>query len=834
MSDRDIKQTMDQAVRRHQAGDLGAAETLYAKVLEAAPRHPEALRLLGMLKQQRGDFAGAVELLERAVAERPREPTYLGNLALALGAARRPGEAVDRLRAALVLAPESEDIRFYLAQFLIETERGAEALEHLDRLVARRPENLELRFLRGMALEIAGRCRESVAELVQLLEARPDFAPAHNALGLALDGAGRFEESERAFDRARALDPSFHLPWLNLGSIRLRQDRLEEAEACLRRALDLRPGAPEALIYLAKVRFAQGRTAEGSDILETALRADPRNAKIHRHLALACTLRGDRAAAAERLRLALDLSPHDVRIREDLADALAGIGDLGGAAAEIRRALALRPDSFRLLAARDRLMRRRGLRAEDTGVPARAPSFDDIPDDELADAVSHRRGYCYWRGLDRDTARLERLLEREPGTAVHPFTALQVFTSAALQRVNAERFARAQHRGIEPLAPSAREPRDPPRALRLGYISADFREHPVTHLITEVLQLHDRHAVEVFAYSIGSQASGPARDRVIRAVDAFVDLAGSTDEAAARRIRVDAIDVLVDLSGYTAEARSAILARRPAPVQVNWLGFSGTLGAPFLDYIIADPVVAPRSADAFYTEKVVRLDHAYMPNDRARRVGAAPSRGELGLPADAIVLCSFNAAYKFTPELFALWAETARRIPRAVLWLRDVPAVAAANLRGEWAEAGLTPDRLIFASTVPSAEDHLARYRQADLALDTYPYGSHSTAMDALWAGCPVVTLQGETFASRVAASLLHAVGLPQLVARNVDEYRQLVLRLATRPDELAAMRATLDAGRDRAPLFDTPSFARRLEAAYRRMWEIHASGRAPESFDIG
>jgi predicted O-linked N-acetylglucosamine transferase (SPINDLY family) len=834
MSARDVKRTLERAVQRHQAGDLAAAERGYREVLQAAPRHPEALRLLGMLLQQRGEAADAVDCLERAVAERPHEPTYLGNLALALGAAGRPNDAIDRLRAALVLTPDSEDLLFYLAQFLIDTERGAEAVECLDQLLARRPDNLELRFLRGTALEIAGRYRDAIAELEHVLAAQPDYAPGHSALGLALDSAGRADEAERAFNRALELDPALHLPWLNLGSIRLRQDRLDEAEACIEKALSLRPGSPEAMVYLAKVRFGQGRTGEATEILETALRAEPRNAKIHQHLAMAYSVRGDRAAAAERLREAAALSPHDAKIHMELADALTNIGDLEGAASEVRRALELHPGSFRLRGALDGLMKRRALRPDAGGVLAREPSFDDIPDDELGDAVSYRRSFCFWEGLDRDAARLLKLLESEPTRSVHPFVGIQLFTSGAQQRANTERFARAVIRGIEPFSPEPAGPPDPDRPVRVGYMSADFREHPVTYLITEVLQRHDRSAVQVFAYSIGSRATGGARDRVIGAVDRFVDLADATDDSAARQIRADGIDVLVDLSGYTAESRPAILARRAAPVQVNWLGFSGTMGASFVDYIIADAFVIPHGAESFYTERVVRLPHSYMPNDRGRSIGPAPRREALGLPEDALVLCSFNSSYKYTRELFGVWSEVVRRVPRAVLWLRDVSTVAAANLRTEWRKAGLAEDRLIFAPLVPRMEDHLARYRQVDLALDTYPYGSHSTAMDALWAGCPLVTLQGETFASRVAVSLLHAVGLPQLVATGMDEYRDLVLGLAADPDERRALRATLASAHDRAPLFDTPAFTRSLESAYRRMWEIYASGHEPRAFEVG
>ena len=355
--------------------------------------------------------------------------------------------------------------------------------------------------------------------------------------------------------------------------------------------------------------------------------------------------------------------------------------------------------------------------------------------------------------------------------------------------------------------------------LHIGYLSADFRDHPVAHLMAQIFELHDRERFHITAYSFGPDAAGPMRSRLEKAFDRFIDIKDLSHENAARRIYEDRIDILVDLMGYTKHFRSAILAMRPAPVQVNYLGYPGTMGADFIDYLIADRFIIPPELQQHYTEKVVWLPDSYMPRDRSGRRLPEPVRKECGLPEDGIVFCCFNQPFKLSPAVFDTWCRLLNAVPHSVLWLSACNPLAQANLLREAENRGVAASRLIWAPRLESMEEHLARIQCADLFLDTFPYNAHTTCSDALWMGLPVITCAGETFPSRVAGSLLTALGVPELVTYHPDDYYSLALELATNRNKYENIRSKIISNRDIAPLFDSKLFTRNLEAAYTEMW---------------
>lgn len=362
--------------------------------------------------------------------------------------------------------------------------------------------------------------------------------------------------------------------------------------------------------------------------------------------------------------------------------------------------------------------------------------------------------------------------------------------------------------------------------IRIAYVSADLREHPVGQLVAGVIERHDRHRFETFAISIGVDDGSRMRERMTRAFEHFIDVRGWGTEQIARWMRDQEIDIAVDLGGYTADARSDVLALKPAPVQVNWLGYPGTMGVRTMDYILADRHVIPPGDECFYDEQVVRLPHAYLPTDASLQAAdRTPTRAECGLPETGFVFCCFNHDYKIAPTVFALWLRLLQATPGSVLWLMSRNALSQANLRAAAEAQGVDPGRLVFAGRVPRVEDHLARYRVADLFLDTFPYNAHTTAADALLAGLPVLTRRGRSFASRVAAGLVTVAGVPELATDRVEDYEGLALALATDPQRLAAIRARVEQARTASPLFDTAGFTRDLEAAYIAMWRRNQLG---------
>lgn len=446
-------------------------------------------------------------------------------------------------------------------------------------------------------------------------------------------------------------------------------------------------------------------------------------------------------------------------------------------------------------------------------------------------AINASRQICQWGAVEEEEAAIAHLLERT-GTPISPFILLSSHVSPADHLHAARLFTRSlRFSPADRLPPPP--PADPSRPIRIGYLSSDLYHHATAFLAVELFERHDRSAFTLHAYSHGPDDGSAMRRRVVAAFDHFVEVGHLSAVEAARRIRADGIDILVDLKGYTLGCRTEILALRPAPVQVSFLGYPGTMGADFMDYIIGDRVVTPLALAGDYDEKIVQLPGAYQPNDSRRAIAeTVPSRAACGLPEDGFVFCCFNNTYKITPALFRLWMRLLAQVPGSVLWLFEANPAARDNLAYEAASAGIDPDRLIFAPRMDLA-DHLARHAHADLFLDTLPYNAHTTASDALWCGVPVLTCMGESFAARVAASLLSAVGLPELITTSLADYEALALALARDPARLAALKAHLKANRGSAPLFDAGAFTRGLEAAFTRMHALRQAGKAPEAIIV-
>ena len=449
------------------------------------------------------------------------------------------------------------------------------------------------------------------------------------------------------------------------------------------------------------------------------------------------------------------------------------------------------------------------------------------------------RAWCEWDDFDTWQTRLLGALADSDGPAISPFQLLSLPGISAHQqhdcavqwmqsRLRANAEARAGVAQEFAALAAATGPRDVRRSLRLGYLSGDFHMHATALLLAETLEAHDRECFELHAFSYGADDGSGMRQRLQATFDGFHDISAFDDAQAARAIHTEGIDILVDLKGYTAGTRSMVMAYRPAPVQVSYLGYPGTLGHGFCDYLISDRFITPpSSAPAHYSEALACLPHSYQPHGHAGPLPPAPGRAQAGLPDAGLVLCCFNQAYKFTPAVFGIWCDLLASVPGSVLWLlRDERAEG--NLRREALQRGVAPHRLVFAPDLPQTA-HLARLQLADLVLDTSPYNAHTTASDALWAGVPLVTCAGDTFASRVAGSLLHAVGLPELVTNTLDDYRALALALATDPGRLEALRNRLAGLRANAALFDVVGYTRGLEAMYTAMWGRHVAGLDPQ-----
>lgn len=682
--------------------------------------------------------------------------------------------------------------------------RRREARVLYERALNRHPEHAQARFAYGLCLLEEGALPEGIGAMRHLLKAQPDHAGAHQALGKALGMIG---------DGA--------------------------AEAHLRRAVELAPGAPDGWIELGAL-LAPRAPDQAEAVLRQALVHHPRDAALWSNLGNLLGQRGRRREAVECWRRALALQPGQVEAELALALDRRADGDAAGAVAMLEAAIKRRPDLAELhynLGVTYHHARKPGPAIAALGRALGANPRFRKASVQLAQTA---QSVCDWDTLER----LMPLLREEVARAANGKPCLvSPFFSLSLPLTEAERLAvaRAKAQEIEARVRADRETArlsaQWPRAgetgpLRVGYLCSDFREHPTSHLMAGLFALHDRAAVHVTAYSYGPDDGSALRRRVREGCDAFVDLAAMDHVEAAKRIAADGIQVLVDVNGYITHSRPEIAAMRPAPVQATYLAFPGTTGAGFFDYALADAIVTPPGGEAAYSEALVRLAHSYQVNDRDQAIGPATTRSAEALPEQGFVFCCFCASFKIEPAVFAAWMQLLRQVPDSVLWLYAETPEAERNLRGHAAKAGIAAARLVFATRRPKA-DHLARLRLADLFLDTLTYGAHTTASDALWAGVPVVTRRGDAFAARVGASLLTAIGLPELVAPDLAAYAATALRLAREPAALAALRARLAANRLTTPLFDTARFARGLEDAYRRMWSRHRAGQRPGLIDL-
>jgi predicted O-linked N-acetylglucosamine transferase (SPINDLY family) len=455
------------------------------------------------------------------------------------------------------------------------------------------------------------------------------------------------------------------------------------------------------------------------------------------------------------------------------------------------------------------------------------------PDHQFAfgAALMAHRAACNWERLETLLPAIEQSV-RAGDAVVPPFNLLGLPIDPGIQRLCAQNFMR-QHLPVDP-KPFPLRGSGRPDKIRLAYVSGDFRRHPVAYLIAELLERHDRDRFEVVGISYGVDDGSDERKRLVAACDRFHDVEARDEQETAALIHDLNVDIAVDLGGHTENARAGIFQRRPAPLQVSYLGYTGTMGVDFIDYVIADRVALPIELAPYFTENIVHLPDCFLVNDATKAISPdTPTRAAAGLPEDGFVFCCFNNSFKISAETFSTWMRLLAAVDHSVLWLSQMNGSATANLRSAASAAGIDPRRIVFAPRVPSMADHLARQRLADLFVDTAGYNAHTTSSDALWAGVPVLTCIGATFPSRVAASLLHAIGLPELVTSSLDDYEAVALDLARDPARLQSIRRRLEANRLTHPLYDTDRFRRHIEIAYATMLEISQRGEAPRSFSV-
>jgi protein O-GlcNAc transferase len=757
--------------------------------LKQKPSDPDFRQ--GLALHQNGQLAEAEAAYQRVLEVEPKHFDATHLLGVIAYQRSDPGRAVDLIGRAIEINGSVAAAHANLGNALCDLAQYEAALACFDRSIALHALDPIAHNNRGKTLADLKKFEDSLASYDRAIALCPGYAEAYNNRGNALRALARYEPALASFDKANLLKPDYADAHTNRGNSLQDQGRHSAAVASYDRALALKPDCAIA-------HYGRGVSLD--------------------HLR-------DHAAAIASHDRAIALNPDEAELYNARGNAYRALGELNAALLNYATAVALRPERadfhYNRGAALDDLADYQGALDNYDEALALDPDYPHLPGMQLY----LKRRICSWEGGNEPVERLSQAI-RHCARVASPFSAVALTHLPAVQHKAAQLWVGDKHPPRLDLPPIARRSRR--NRIRIGYFSADFHDHATSYLIAELFETHDRTRFEVFGFSFGPSTDSAMGRRLRAGFDDFRDVRAMSDQDLALLARGLGIDIAVDLKGFTAGNRVDIFAHRAAPIQVNYLGFPGTMGASYMDYIIADRILIPEREREHYSEKIIYLPHSYQVNDRRRRVAdRVYSREELGLPRDGFVFCCFNNNYKITPETFDGWMRILAQVEGSVLWLLEDNALAGANLRNEAAIRYIDPTRLIFAQRLPLAE-HLGRHRAADLFLDTAPCNAHTTASDALWSGLPVLTLTGATFAGRVASSLLAALGLPELITATAQEYEELAVHLATHPQALKELNEKLAGNRLTKPLFDTPLFTRHLEDAFTQIHERHLKGDGP------
>jgi protein O-GlcNAc transferase len=685
-------------------------------------------------------------------------------------------------------------------------------------------------FREAMAAHQAGRLDEAEGLYRRALKTSGKQFPVLMMLGMLSAQRGKLEEAERLLRSALAINPDNADVRFNYGNVLLGLQRLDEAFEAFGRALSLNPLLAEAHLNRGGILMSWRRFEEALSSFDCAIGIDRQYSEAHCNRGNALIELRRHAEALASYETALAINPQNAEFHASRANVLQRLHRDEDALGGLAKALALQPRNASFHYNHGNVLFKLRRCTEAYEAYDRSFGLDPRGDYVEGDRLFLKLMICNWNGFASDAKRLMAGVS-EGRPVARPFAFLTAGSNQSLQTRCANLFCDREFPSAHPQWTGPVYSHD---RIRIAYLSADFRDHPISHLLVGMFEHHDRARFETSAVTFGNAARTPLRQRLENAFESFVDVRAKSDADVADMLRKNEIDIAVDLMGPTEDARPGIFARRPAPLQVMYLGYAGSSGAPYADYILADRIVIRDSDQNLFREKIVYLPDTFMGTDDQRAIAdTTPSRQDEGLPPDGFVFCAFVNSYKISPQVFDVWMELLRHVEKSVLWLSFSNDSAVANLRREAQARGIAPERLVFARRVEHNADHLARQRLADLFLDTFPLGAHSTVCDALWAGTPVLTCTGETFGGRVAASLLSALGANELIADTIPAYTQNALQIARDPRLLAQIKENVAARRRGSALFDTQRFTANIEAAYVAIWERFQRGEGPSSFSV-
>jgi len=793
----DIESQFTAALNFQRAGQLEKAKESYKKLISLWPRHAESWQNLGILYAQEKDFAQAVDCFKRATEADPLNSNYFSNLGTALNDLGQPDQAVEFFEKAISLNPKSPDACYNL----------------------------------GNVFQKLGQYAKSIECYKKTIEYNPAWIEAYLNCGNSYDMLGDFNSALGYYDAIIKINPYFTAAHVNRGNVLLKLNQKEQALESYE--IVKRLGIDSFQAHLASAEILQGRGdyRKAIEACFNAIRINPYDTRGYYVLGMNYFNIRDLNAAVESFKNAINLKP-------DYAEAYNGLGvcfvkAVHFAEAQVNFEKALELDSNLIIA---RINSADAYYASGDIVSALA-QFEKLPADKQPVGLMQffKQRLADWTNYQADYDNFINRLDqpRFLNSMEDPWHMQRITDSPELAKMVAENFVKASGVVIhDKEIPATRKKND---KIKIAYFSSDFREHAVTHLALQLFKLHSRDKFEVYAFAFGKNDGSPAlREKIEKSFDYYININSKNDIDAAQMARDLNIDIAFDLSGITNEARPAIFLNRAAPIQINFLGYTGTLGTKYHDYIIGDPVVIPSESRVHYSEKVIHLP-CMMPFDTSHDLSKIKfTRADAKLPSEGFIFCSFNQCFKITPDTFDSWMRILKRVPGSYLWIsQPYESLAITNLKKEAERRGIDPERIIFADRVRAVDDHLARISLSGLFLDTFPYNAHTSAIDTLWAGVPIVTRMGRSFASRLAGSLLKSIGLDDLITNSVQEFEDMAVDLALHSEKLKKYRKLLQDNRTTHRLFNMKLYAESFEKALTEIYNKQQAGLPPDHIVI-
>ena len=789
------QETLNQLINLYNQGKLKEVVERAEETIRHYPNAFLAWNILGLAASQSGALEKALSAFQQVITLKQDDAEAHYNLGVILQDQGQLDQSIECYKTAISFQTNYAEAYNNIGKALQDQGNLEDALKYFDKAIFLKPDFNLAHFNMGVIFQELGNLEMAINLYNTALSLQPDHAEAYNNLGNALQDRGKFEKAKEAFYKALSLKPDYADAHYNMGNTLKEQGKLKEAIEAYNKALSIQPDSPEILNNIGHALQKQGLLTEAMEAYDKALLCKPDYVEAHNNIGSILMEQG-------KLHEALAVFNKAISLKPDYADAycnkgiiLRDLGKLNCAIDAFGQALTLKPD-FQV---------------------AKAERF-------------HQQAHiCDWAAISKDHFSLKNI--DLYGKAAIPFLYLSM--EDAPERHLERSKAYVNDRFLKTPLPLQVRPTKKPERLRIGYFSADFHNHASMYLMAQIFAAHDKSRFQVFAYSYGHDKQDEMRKKLVNDVEIFHDVRDMNDIQIVHLARSENLDIAIDLKGFTAGTRLAPFSHRLAPLQISYLGYPGTLGAEFIDYIVADPVLIPGDKRKYYSEQIIYLPNTYHPTDNTRFISEKSiARQDVGLPSKGFVFCCFNNNYKISPKEFDIWMRLLSKVEDSVLWLLSSNRWAQQNLMQEAETRGISAERLVFAERVPHAE-HLARQRLADLFLDTFNVNAHTTASDALWAGLPVVTKLGEGFAARVAGSLLTAIGLPELITKSEDEYEALALKLTTNPEQLARVKSKLEKNRLTQPLFDSEMYTRHLQAGYQMAYDLYFNGQNPSDIFV-